>query len=157
MTPQEIRSAILASTDLRQAIERGDDEYVAKELRRLQPKERKVLRLNELQLLELYTTARYGDAITVINAFRTSTIPLAVLVTRFMQPESTTTPDFGSAGIRGLLTDAAPAGFGLSNSVCRPILDATLEDTRVTTQEVSVAVLAWRSGGRIGPIPGGAT
>jgi hypothetical protein len=157
MTPQEIRTAILANPELRSAIEIGNDQFVAKELARVQPKDRKELRLNELQLLELYTPAKYADALSVLAAFRTSVIPLAVILTKFMQPSTTLAPDFGLASIRNLLTDVAPSGFALTNAVVKPIIDATLVESRVTQNEISDAVLVWRPNGKSGPIPPGAT
>lgn len=157
MTPQEIRTAILASTGLRAAIESGNDLFVAKELNRLQPKERIVLRLNEIDLLELYAPAKWNDALAVITALRASAIPLATVVSRFMQAGSTTKPNFGLAPIRTLMTDAAPNGLGLTSQQVKPITDASLVEPRVTANDVSEAVLGWRQDGRVGPIPGGAS
>lgn len=151
MTPHEIRTAILASPALRTAIEAGNDELVARELNRWQPKERIELRLNELELIELYAPAQWSNALAVIDALQSSVMPLAVLVSRFMQPTSASKPDFGLAPIRQMLTD-----LGLTAQQVRPILDASLVEPRITANEVSAAVLDWRVNGRVGPIPGDA-
>jgi len=157
MTPQEIRTAILASSTLRAAIESGQDEQAAKELNRSQPKESVALRLDELGLLELYAQGKYTDAMSVLTAIRASAIPLAQLVTKFMQPGAVRNPDFGTNAIRKLLTDAAPNGLALANATVKPILDAGTIEKRVTTNDISDAVSAWRPEGKIGPIPEGAS
>jgi hypothetical protein len=159
MTPQEIRTEILASTELRALIEQGRDEDVARNLTETMPGKIVSLRISELGLLSLYSNPVDGE--TVLQAIEAvaQANPIIRRVLKFMQPgvPEASLPDFSLPGVRLALTvPVEQGGLGLSTELAAPLLSAMTVPDAVTAIEVSEAVSAWRPEGKICPIPEGA-
>lgn len=160
MTPEAIRTEILASATLRAMIEYGQDADAAQYLTETQPGTLKPLRISELGLIALY--ANPIDAETVLQTIEAvaEQNPIIRRVHRFMQPgvPESSLPDFSLPSVRmALKAPTNMGGLGLSDALAQPILDAMEIDDVVTASEVSAAVAAWRPDGKTGPIPGDAT
>jgi hypothetical protein len=160
MTPQEIRTEILASTELRMLIEQGRDEDVARQLTDTMPGKIVPLRISELGLLALYTNPADGETVLQTIEAVAQANPIIRRVLKFMQPgvPEASLPDFSLPGVRLALT--APieqGGLGLSTQLAAPLLAAMTVPDAVSAMEVSTAVAAWRPEGKVCPIPEGAS
>lgn len=160
MTPQAIRTEILASQELRSLIESGRDEAVAKQLTETMPGKIVSLKRSKLGLLALYPNPVDGATVLgTINAVA-QVNPVVAIVWEFMQPgvQEASLPDFSLPGIRNALkTPVEQGGLGLSDELAQPIIDAMTVPDVVSAIEVSEAVSAWRPDGKICPIPEGAS
>ena len=159
MTPEAIRTEILASQELRSLIEAGRDADVAKHLTENMPGRITSLRISELGLLALYSNPIDGETVLQTIEAVAQANPVIKRVLRFMQPgvPENSLPDFSLDGVRlALKAPIQAGGLGLSDALAQPILDAMEVADPVSSGEVSDAVAAWRVDGKIGPIPEGA-
>jgi hypothetical protein len=159
MTPQEIRTEILASNELRAMIVAGQDEAVAKQLTETMPGKIVSLRISELGLLGIYADPSQGE--TVLQTIEAVALqnPIIKRVLKFMQPgvPEASLPDFSLPGVRmALKAPVEMGGLGLSDALAQPLLDAMTVPDVVSAIEVSEAVAVWRTDGKVGPIPEGA-
>lgn len=160
MTPQEIRTEILASQELRGLIESGQDESVARQLTETMPGKIVPLRISELGLLALYADPTQGETVLQTIEAVAEANPIIRRVLKFMQPgvPESSLPDFSLPGVRlALKAPVEMGGLGLSDALAQPLIDAMTVADVVSAIEVSEAVAAWRPDGKIGPIPGDAS
>lgn len=160
MTPQEIRTEILASQELRALIESGQDATIAARLTEDMPGKIVPLRISELGLLALYANPADGEAVLQTIEQVAAGNPIIKRVLKFMQPgvPENSLPDFSLPGVRlALKTPIVAGGLGLSDALAQPLLDAMEVADNVSANEVSAAVSAWRPEGKTCPIPDGAS
>ena len=160
MTPQEIRSEILASSELRSWIEQGRDEDVAKHLTDTMPGKIVSLKISELGLLSLYSDPMAGETVLQTIEAVAQGNPIIKRVLKFMQPgvPESSLPDFSLPGVRlALTTPVEQGGLGLTAELAAPLINAMTVPDAVSSHEVSDAVSEWRPDGKICPIPEGAS
>ncbi len=117
------------------------------------------LRISELGLLALYADPVQGETVLQTIEAVAQSNPVIKRVLKFMQPgvPESSLPDFSLPGVRlALKAPTNLGGLGLSNELAQPLLDAMEVPDVVSAIEVSDAVSAWRTDGKIGPIPEGA-
>jgi hypothetical protein len=160
MTPEAIRTEILASQELRGLIESGQDEAVARHLTETMPGKIIPLRISELGLLALYTDPMQGETVLQTIEAVAEVNPIIKRVLKFMQPgvPESSLPDFSLPGVRlALKAPTNLGGLGLTDALAQPLLDAMEVADVVSAMEVSEAVSAWRPEGKTCPIPEGAS
>ena len=156
MTPEDIRTAIVASEELITLIESGQDEVVAAHLTATMPGRIIPLRISELGLLALYANPMDGETVLQKIEAIAEVNPIIKRVLKFMQPgvPADSLPDFSLPGVRtALKAPIEKGGLGLSEELAQPLLDAMTVDDTVCTSDVSAAVSDWRPNGKICPIP----
>lgn len=154
MTPEQIRSEILADEQLRAWIEQGNDQAVANALSPL---------ADPVSTGELFTERAVfaavgpimGESIfSKLESFASTGNSGSSIIKRglaWLHP-SNGGLDFQNADVKQMLTGLHVAGI-LSADELAALTQLGLQAGEVTVQQVGEAVLPWRPDGKIQPIP----